>query len=74
MIILPEIIPPPAIIAPAPELVRRRKRSGSTRTETAPPVRRGVPAWVYIGAVILLGDGSECTVVAITGDTIFCAP
>lgn len=75
MIAALHVMPPPALIAPAPvEQVRKRKRSSSNQTENAPPVRRGVPAWVFIGTVILLADGSECTVVAIEGDRIYCAP
>jgi hypothetical protein len=62
---------PPAIIEPAPPLteVRKRRRVGDTNWDTPAPARPrariSVPAWLFIGAIVLDKNGRRCTVVHI---------
>lgn len=65
---------PPAIVQPAPviEVKRRRNRDRNEQAQEPVETRPGWPAWLYVGAVIVLtdSDGNEslCTVAAVDYD------
>jgi hypothetical protein len=66
MLALP-VFEPPAIVQPAPIIeVKRRRQRGETRNSND-QTRSGIPAWIYVGAVIVLtgdsGDERVCHVV-----------